>query len=311
MTTPRVPSEPTTTPRRSRPIGSGAGEPNITTSPSAVTISTASTWLTVEPSARQCGPPELLATFPPMVQAAWEDGSGAKCRPSGVGVSGEIEVDHTGADPCCPVLGVHLVDAVHPGEHDQHRRVRRHRTARQPGPGTPRDDRYPVICRQPDQRRHLFGASRGTQSAAPARWKPRHPSRRDAAPRAPTSPDPHRAAPPPRRAGSWDEGRPKTKTEDGSTIRPHAEADGRRKREGGGSESPVAPSPSRASVCAITSRRAASMSARTSSRLSGPRASSRAIPCMNASPSESPPHGHRHVVGGVEALQTGVQCVPL
>ncbi len=35
------------------------------------------------PSARQWGPPELLATLPPMVHAACDEGSGAKCSPWG------------------------------------------------------------------------------------------------------------------------------------------------------------------------------------------------------------------------------------
>ena len=36
------------------------------------------TWLTVTPYFSVCGPPELVATLPPMVQAPWLDGSGAK-----------------------------------------------------------------------------------------------------------------------------------------------------------------------------------------------------------------------------------------
>ena len=38
-------------------------------------------WLAVTPSARQCGPPELLATLPPIVHVCWLLGSGAKCSP--------------------------------------------------------------------------------------------------------------------------------------------------------------------------------------------------------------------------------------
>ena len=83
VTMPRVPSEPTMTPRRSSPIGSGLGLPSTTTSPSAVTTSTPRTWFTVVPSARQWRPPELLATFPPIVQTDWDDGSGTKYRPEG------------------------------------------------------------------------------------------------------------------------------------------------------------------------------------------------------------------------------------
>src|SRR5918993_1435255 len=35
----------------------------------------------VTPSARQWGPPELLATLPPIEHVCWLLGSGAKCRP--------------------------------------------------------------------------------------------------------------------------------------------------------------------------------------------------------------------------------------
>ena len=34
-------------------------------------------WLTVTPYLSVCGPPELVATLPPIVQAPWLDGSGA------------------------------------------------------------------------------------------------------------------------------------------------------------------------------------------------------------------------------------------
>ncbi len=41
----------------------------------------ARTWALVTPSARQCGPPELLATLPPIEHVCWLLGSGAKCSP--------------------------------------------------------------------------------------------------------------------------------------------------------------------------------------------------------------------------------------
>src|SRR4051794_37633296 len=40
-------------------------------------------WALVTPSERQCGPPELLATLPPIEHVCWLLGSGAKCRPCG------------------------------------------------------------------------------------------------------------------------------------------------------------------------------------------------------------------------------------
>ena len=80
---PSVPSPPTNAPRRSRPGGSGSSPPRRAIEPSGRTTSIASTWAFVTPYARQCGPPELLATLPPMVQTCWLEGSGAKWKPSG------------------------------------------------------------------------------------------------------------------------------------------------------------------------------------------------------------------------------------
>ena len=41
------------------------------------------TWLEVIPYIRQWTPPELKATFPPIVQMLWLEGSGAKWSPKG------------------------------------------------------------------------------------------------------------------------------------------------------------------------------------------------------------------------------------
>src|ERR1035438_5593652 len=46
-----------------------------------MTTSTPVTWFTVTPCIRVCGPPEFSATLPPMVQAFWLEGSGAKYSP--------------------------------------------------------------------------------------------------------------------------------------------------------------------------------------------------------------------------------------
>ncbi len=81
VVTPSIPSLPTNTPRRSNPAGSGSSPPRTVTSPSGSTTSNASTWALVTPSARQCGPPELLATLPPIEHVCWLLGSGAKCSP--------------------------------------------------------------------------------------------------------------------------------------------------------------------------------------------------------------------------------------
>ena len=77
VTTASVPSDPTSTPSRSRPGASRAGPPRWTSSPSGSTASTPRTWCTVKPYFRQCAPPEFSARFPPMEQITWLDGSGA------------------------------------------------------------------------------------------------------------------------------------------------------------------------------------------------------------------------------------------
>ena len=77
VTMPTVPSEPTTSARRSGPTWSNESPPRVTTLPSAHTIVSPRTWLVVKPYFRQCAPPEFSATLPPIVQTTWLDGSGA------------------------------------------------------------------------------------------------------------------------------------------------------------------------------------------------------------------------------------------
>ena len=50
-----------------------------------VIISMPRTWLVVTPCSSLWGPPELMATFPPVVQADWFDGSG-RHRGHGLGL---------------------------------------------------------------------------------------------------------------------------------------------------------------------------------------------------------------------------------
>ncbi len=82
VTTPRVPSLPTTTPRRSRPAASGPSAPMRSSDPSGMTMSSASTCALVTPYARQCGPPAFVLTLPPIDDVCWLDGSGAKVNPA-------------------------------------------------------------------------------------------------------------------------------------------------------------------------------------------------------------------------------------
>ena len=55
--------------------------PSRASSPAPVTTSSPSTWFTVTPYFKQCGPPALVEAFPPIVDTIWLDGSGAKKYP--------------------------------------------------------------------------------------------------------------------------------------------------------------------------------------------------------------------------------------
>ena len=74
VTMPNVPSLPTSAAVRSYPASSTSV---VKTSPRSSTISSASTWFTVVPYERQCGPPAFVAMFPPIVELRCEAGSGA------------------------------------------------------------------------------------------------------------------------------------------------------------------------------------------------------------------------------------------
>ena len=77
VTTPSWPSEPQTTPSRSRPGASRYAPPSSTIVPSISTIVTPSRLFVVTPYFRQCAPPEFIAMLPAIAQASWLDGSGA------------------------------------------------------------------------------------------------------------------------------------------------------------------------------------------------------------------------------------------
>ncbi len=74
VTMPSVPSLPTSAAVRSYPASSTSV---VKTSPRSSTISNASTWLTVVPYERQCGPPAFVAMLPPIVELRCDAGSGA------------------------------------------------------------------------------------------------------------------------------------------------------------------------------------------------------------------------------------------
>jgi hypothetical protein len=72
-----VPSLPVTTASRSASGASSASPPSVTTLPSYSTATSPSTWFSVTPYFRQCGPPAFVATLPPMVLTCCDAGSGA------------------------------------------------------------------------------------------------------------------------------------------------------------------------------------------------------------------------------------------
>ena len=109
-------------------------------------------WALVTPSARQCGPPELLATLPPIEHVCWLLGSGAKCSPCDGDGPGEVEVEHAGLDPRPPGRRVDRQDAVHLRRGDHDRAVRRHGAAGQPGARAAGDERHAVAAGDLDAR---------------------------------------------------------------------------------------------------------------------------------------------------------------
>ena len=78
-------------------------------------------WALVTPSARQCGPPELLATLPPIEHVCWLLGSGAKCSPWAATARRQVEVEHARLDPRPAAGRVDAEDAVHLGGRDDDR----------------------------------------------------------------------------------------------------------------------------------------------------------------------------------------------
>ena len=75
--TPNNPSEPHINPNKSYPSWSKVFPPNLQIVPSIITISTPSILFVVVPYLSEWTPPEFSATFPPIEQANWLEGSGA------------------------------------------------------------------------------------------------------------------------------------------------------------------------------------------------------------------------------------------
>src|SRR5262245_60842608 len=64
-----------------------------------MTISRPKTWLVVTPYLRQCGPPALVPTLPPIEDTIWLEGSGAKNHPRSL----TALVNHRLINPGCTV----------------------------------------------------------------------------------------------------------------------------------------------------------------------------------------------------------------
>ncbi len=126
--------------------------------PSGSTTSTASTCEAVTPSARQCGPPELLATLPPIEHVCWLLGSGAKCSPRCSSWRVRSRLSTPGCTHAWRFTGSTLMHRVHLRRGDHHRAVERHRPAGQAGAGTARHERHAVTMR------------RCAHTPAPRRW---------------------------------------------------------------------------------------------------------------------------------------------
>ena len=104
-----------------------------------------------------CGPPELVATLPPMVQAPWLDGSGAKCQPCGLDVVGEPEVDDARLDDGEAIAIIDFEDALHARKRNDHAAADRQTAAGQAGAGPARQERHVQLNASADDLHDLFG----------------------------------------------------------------------------------------------------------------------------------------------------------
>ena len=176
-----MPSLPTNTPRRSSPSGSGSSPPSVATVPSGRTTSRARMWALVTPSARQWGPPELLATLPPIEHVCWLLGSGAKWRSSANTARREVEVEHARLDPRPSAGAVDGQDAVHLGGRDHHRALGRYGTTGQAGARAAGDERHAVAH---GDRARRPGRPASTAGSTPRRRRPPWSTRRGGTARA-------------------------------------------------------------------------------------------------------------------------------
>ena len=156
VTMPSVPSEPTTAAGEVVAGRRSSGRRSRRFRPSGRTISRPRTWFVVTPYLRQWGPPAFSATLPPMVQAFWLDGSGAKKRPGARVVFRELEVDDAGLDERGAVFAVDLEDAVHARQADDDPALLGTAPPERPVPAPAGNDRQPSLASQDNDFRHLL-----------------------------------------------------------------------------------------------------------------------------------------------------------
>ena len=170
---PRVPSEPTMTPRRSSPIGSGLEVPSTTTSPSAVTTSTARTWFTVVPSARQWRPPRVVGHVPTDRADRLGGRVGDEIQAQRSREGAQVLVDDTRLRPHHTVLDIDFPDPVHPGGDHQERLAGGHDPSGQPGSRASGDDRHPMPGGEANDGDDILRAGREGDKAGLAADEPR------------------------------------------------------------------------------------------------------------------------------------------
>ena len=106
-----------------------------------------------------CGPPEFVATLPPIVQAPGSTGRGVVIAGPLERV-GEPDIDHARLHHGVAVAEIDLQDLLHPREHDHHAAADRQAAAGQAGAGPARQERHVVSVAEPHDLGDLLGRAR-------------------------------------------------------------------------------------------------------------------------------------------------------
>ncbi len=123
----------------------------------------------VTPSARQCGPPELFATLPPIEQVCWLLGSGAKCTPRCAICRDRSRFRTPGSTHANRLIGsTDRIRFIFDVEMTIEPRDR-HRAPGQPGAGATGHERHLELVRDADDRLDVLGRSRRSTRRRPHR----------------------------------------------------------------------------------------------------------------------------------------------